>query len=178
MYKPAGPSLTEQVCSNVHQPLSTHLILTYFLGAALSSQRWGSKRLQVSVLFVQIGRSVGGSRLMWRTTSKNTFHLFPSFFFISLSIIFIRHAAWCGPFICVRCTQNDDKKERWRWLWNDYMWAGLNDLSSDSSLLIMGPNSPPPSMEPIGLNVFRQGGKGSCTLTNNEHKLAMLASRA
>lgn len=100
---------------------------------------------------------------MWQTTSKPLFIFFPSFLFLSASPSF---SFVMQPEKAVssekekgskRETVEGGKKEteRWWWCWDDYMWAGLNDFSpSDSSLLIIWPNSLPPSMENIPLQIF------------------------
>lgn len=177
-------------CLSIHilLPLSTHLIFTYFLRAALSPPWIPKLGASPSQRIVCLNWKVSRGKLTNVANHfKTTFHFFPSFFFISLSIIFISNAAWEGPFIWEgeeernRETVKKKKREMGRWWWclDDYMWAGLNDFSpSDSSLLIIRPNSPPPSMEDIPPKSYSQREAESCTLLNNGWRLAMLDLRA
>lgn len=109
-YKPSSNALPNHVLL----PLSNHLIFTYFLWAPLLFL-WISKHsVSPSQRIVCLNWKVSRGKLTYVANHfKTTFHLFPSFFFISLSIIFIYHAAGEGPFIWKGKGRNSKKKCHW-----------------------------------------------------------------
>lgn len=96
---------------HIHLLLSNHHIFTDFLWAALSPPWIPKLGTSPSQRIVCLNWKVGrGKPTNVANHFKTTFHLFPSFFFISLSIIFIRHAVWEGPFIWER----GRRRAKWR----------------------------------------------------------------
>lgn len=145
--------------------LSNHLIFTYFWWSALSPPWIPKLGASPSQRIVCLNWKVrGGKPTNVASHFKTTFHffLFTLFFYQPLHH-FHFPCSLRRPFHLrgrkrakrKRRSRKKEDTERRRWRWDDYMWAGLNDFSpSDSSLLIIRPNSLPPSMEDIPLKIF------------------------